>query len=132
MISIPLGIRKALRHGSRFDVWTSGLVIVGYAIPGFLFAILLIVLFAGGTYLDWFPLRGLTSPDFDELSAWGIVKDYFWHITLPVIAAAIGSFATLTMLTKNSWMKSISNVLTARAKALMTACCMGTSFAMPC
>lgn len=83
LISIPLGVRKALRHGSRFDVWTSGLVIVGYAIPGFLFAILLIVLFAGGTYLDWFPLRGLTSPDFDQLSTWGKIKDYFWHITLP-------------------------------------------------
>jgi len=118
VISIPLGIRKALRHGSRFDVWTSGLVIVGYAIPGFLFAILLIVLFAGGTYLDWFPLRGLTSPDFDELSAWGKVKDYFWHITLPVISAAIGSFATLTMLTKNSFLDEIHKqyVLTARAK----------------
>ena len=118
VISIPLGIRKALHHGSRFDVWTSGLVIVGYAIPGFLFAILLIVLFAGGTYLDWFPLRGLTSPDFDELSAWGKVKDYFWHITLPVISAAIGSFATLTMLTKNSFLDEIHKqyVLTARAK----------------
>nr|WP_290441401.1 microcin C ABC transporter permease YejB [Halomonas sp. CnH100-B] len=118
LISIPLGIRKALRHGSRFDVWTSGLVIVGYAIPGFLFAILLIVLFAGGTYLDWFPLRGLTSPDFAELSTWGKVKDYFWHITLPVIAASIGSFATLTMLTKNSFLDEIHKqyVLTARAK----------------
>ncbi|WFM69739.1 microcin C ABC transporter permease YejB [Halomonas sp. CKK8] len=118
LVSIPLGIRKALRHGSRFDVWSSGLVIVGYAIPGFLFAILLIVLFAGGSYWDLFPLRGLTSPDFDELSAWGKVKDYLWHITLPVIASAIGSFATLTMLTKNSFLDEVHKqyVLTARAK----------------
>ncbi|WP_227370601.1 microcin C ABC transporter permease YejB [Halomonas sp. M20] len=118
LISIPLGIRKALRHGSRFDIWTSGLVIVGYAIPGFLFAILLIVLFAGGSYFDLFPLRGLTSPYFDELSLWGKIGDYFWHITLPVIAAAIGGFATLTMLTKNSFLDEIHKqyVLTARAK----------------
>ncbi|MGM0534965.1 MAG: microcin C ABC transporter permease YejB [Pseudomonadota bacterium] len=118
LVSIPLGIRKALRHGSRFDIWSSGLVIVGYAIPGFLFAILLIVLFAGGSYWDLFPLRGLTSPDFDELSAWGKVKDYLWHITLPVIASAIGSFATLTMLTKNSFLDEVHKqyVLTARAK----------------
>ncbi len=118
LISIPLGIRKALRHGSRFDVWTSGLVILGYAIPGFLFAILLIVLFAGGSYWDLFPLRGLTSPDFAELSTWGKIKDYFWHITLPVIALTIGSFATLTMLTKNSFLDEIHKqyVLTARAK----------------
>ncbi|AXY41554.1 microcin C ABC transporter permease YejB [Halomonas sp. JS92-SW72] len=118
LISIPLGIRKALHHGSRFDVWTSGLVIVGYAIPGFLFAILLIVLFAGGSYWDLFPLRGLTSPDFHELSTWGKVKDYAWHITLPVVAMTIGSFATLTMLTKNSFLDEIHKqyVLTARAK----------------
>ncbi|XKH61574.1 microcin C ABC transporter permease YejB [Halomonas sediminis] len=118
LISIPLGVRKALRHGSRFDVWTSGLVIVGYAIPGFLFAILLIVVFAGGTYLDWFPLRGLTSPNFDQLSTLGKIKDYFWHITLPVVALSIGSFATLTMLTKNSFLDEIHKqyVLTARAK----------------
>ncbi|QJQ96240.1 MULTISPECIES: microcin C ABC transporter permease YejB [Halomonadaceae] len=118
LISIPLGIRKALRHGSRFDVWTSGLVIVGYAIPGFLFAIMLIVLFAGGSYWDLFPLRGLTSPDFGELSTWDKIKDYFWHITLPVVAMTIGSFATLTMLTKNSFLDEIHKqyVLTARAK----------------
>ena len=118
LVSIPLGIRKALHHGSRFDVWSSGLVIVGYAIPGFLFAILLIVLFAGGSYWDVFPLRGLTSADFDELSAWGKVKDYLWHITLPVAASAIGSFATLTMLTKNSFLDEVHKqyVLTARAK----------------
>lgn len=118
LVSIPLGIRKALRHGSRFDVWSSGLVIVGYAIPGFLFAILLIVLLAGGSYFDVFPLRGLTSPDFEQLSLWGKIVDYFWHITLPVIAGAIGSFATLTMLTKNSFLDEIHKqyVLTARAK----------------
>ncbi|MDX1465207.1 MAG: microcin C ABC transporter permease YejB [Halomonas sp.] len=118
LVSIPLGIRKALHHGSPFDVWSSGLVIVGYAIPGFLFAILLIVLFAGGSYWDVFPLRGLTSADFDELSAWGKVKDYLWHITLPVAASAIGSFATLTMLTKNSFLDEVHKqyVLTARAK----------------
>ncbi|WNK18847.1 microcin C ABC transporter permease YejB [Halomonas piscis] len=118
LVSIPLGIRKALRHGSRFDVYSSGFVIVGYAVPGFLFAILLIVLFASGAYFDWFPLRGLTSPDFAELSAWGKVKDYAWHMTLPVLAASIGSFATLTMLTKNSFLDEIHKqyVLTARAK----------------
>ncbi|MGO2133691.1 MAG: microcin C ABC transporter permease YejB [Halomonas sp.] len=118
LVSIPLGIRKAMHHGSRFDIWTSGLVIVGYAIPGFLFAILLIVLFAGGSYWDIFPLRGLTSPDFDSLSVWGKIKDYFWHITLPVLASAIGSFATLAMLTKNSFLDEIHKqyVLTARAK----------------
>ncbi|WP_110647763.1 microcin C ABC transporter permease YejB [Salinicola peritrichatus] len=118
LISIPLGIRKALRHGSAFDVWSSGVVIVGYAIPGFLFAILLIVVFAGGSYLDWFPLRGLTSSNFDELSLLGKIQDYFWHIALPVTASAIGSFATLTMLTKNSFLDEIHKqyVLTARAK----------------
>ncbi|GAA3909057.1 microcin C ABC transporter permease YejB [Halomonas cibimaris] len=118
LVSIPLGIRKALRHGSRFDVYSSGFVIVGYAVPGFLFAILLIVLFASGAYFDWFPLRGLTSPGFAELSAWGKVKDYAWHMTLPVLAASIGSFATLTMLTKNSFLDEIHKqyVLTARAK----------------
>ncbi|MDF3917561.1 microcin C ABC transporter permease YejB [Salinicola salarius] len=118
LISIPLGIRKALRHGSAFDVWSSGAVVVGYAIPGFLFAILLIVVFAGGSYLNWFPLRGLTSSNFSELSLLGKIQDYFWHITLPVLASAIGSFATLTMLTKNSFLDEIHKqyVLTARAK----------------
>ncbi|ODC02938.1 microcin ABC transporter permease [Terasakiispira papahanaumokuakeensis] len=117
-ISIPLGISKALRHGSRFDVWTSSLIIVGYAIPGFLFAILLIVLFAGGSYWDIFPLRGLTSDNFDQLSTWGQIKDYVWHITLPVLATTIAGFATLTMLTKNSFLDEIHKqyVLTARAK----------------
>ncbi|WP_415888313.1 microcin C ABC transporter permease YejB [Neptuniibacter sp. SY11_33] len=119
-VSIPLGIRKAVKDGTPFDVWTSTAIIVGYAIPNFLFAILLIVIFAGGTWLDWFPLRGLTSPNFDELSLWGQIKDYFWHITLPVIATVIGSFATLTMLTKNSFLDEINKqyVLTARAKGL--------------
>ncbi|WP_415881416.1 microcin C ABC transporter permease YejB [Neptuniibacter sp. QD72_48] len=119
-VSIPLGIRKAVKDGTPFDIWTSTAIIVGYAIPNFLFAILLIVIFAGGTWLDWFPLRGLTSPNFDELSLWGQIKDYFWHITLPVIATVIGSFATLTMLTKNSFLDEINKqyVLTARAKGL--------------
>ncbi|WP_207062133.1 microcin C ABC transporter permease YejB [Motiliproteus sp. SC1-56] len=120
LVSVPLGIRKAVRDGTPFDVWTSSAIIVGYAIPNFLFAILLIVLFAGGTYLDWFPLRGLTSPNFDELSLLGKIGDYFWHITLPVLASVISSFATLTMLTKNSFLDEINKqyVLTARAKGL--------------
>jgi microcin C transport system permease protein len=120
LISVPLGIRKAMRDGTPFDVWSSTVIIVGYAIPNFLFAILLIVLFAGGSYLDWFPLRGLTSPNFDQLSLWGQIKDYFWHISLPVLASVIGSFATLTMLTKNSFLDEINKqyVLTARAKGL--------------
>jgi microcin C transport system permease protein len=119
-ISIPLGVAKAVRDGSRFDIWTSGLVFVAYAVPGFLFAVLLIVLFAGGTYLDWFPLRGLVSENFDELSAWGRIRDYFWHLTLPITALTIGGFATLTMLTKNSFLEELSKqfVLTARAKGL--------------
>jgi len=120
LISIPLGIRKALRDGSRFDVWTSATIIIGYAIPGFLFAILLIVLFAGGTYFDWFPLRGLTSSNFDELSWLGKIGDYFWHLALPITANVIGGFATLTMLTKNSFLDEINKqyVITARAKGL--------------
>lgn len=120
LVSIPLGIRKAVRHGTPFDVWTSSAIIVGYAIPSFLFAILLVVLFAGGSYLDWFPLRGLTSDNFDELSVFGKITDYLWHITLPTIAMVVGSFATLTMLTKNSFLDEISKqyVQTARAKGL--------------
>ncbi|WP_163131223.1 microcin C ABC transporter permease YejB [Agarivorans sp. Alg241-V36] len=119
-ISIPLGIRKAVQHGSRFDVWSSTLVTIGFAIPNFLFAIMLIVLFAGGSYWDWFPLRGLTSSNWDELSLLGKVGDYFWHLTLPVTAMVISSFATLTMLTKNSFLDEINKqyVLTARAKGL--------------
>ncbi|PSL15180.1 microcin C transport system permease protein [Marinobacterium halophilum] len=120
LISVPLGIRKAVRDGSAFDVWTSSAIIVGYAIPNFLFAILLIVLFAGGTYLEWFPLRGLTSQNFDQLTWWQQIGDYFWHITLPVLASVVSSFATLTMLTKNSFLDEINKqyVLTARAKGL--------------
>lgn len=120
LISIPLGIRKAVRDGSAFDVWTSGAIIVGYAIPGFLFAILLIVLFAGGSFFNWFPLRGLVSDDFHELAWWQQVLDYFWHLVLPVTAMVIGGFAGLTMLTKNSFLDEINKqyVLTARAKGL--------------
>lgn len=119
-ISIPLGIAKAVRDGSRFDVWTSGLVIVGYAIPSFLFAILLIVVFAGGHYLDWFPLRGLTSSNWDELTPLAKIADYFWHLALPVAAMVIGGFAGLTLLTKNSFLDEINKlyVTTARAKGL--------------
>ncbi|HEY7990601.1 MAG TPA: microcin C ABC transporter permease YejB [Stellaceae bacterium] len=119
-ISIPLGIAKAVRDGSNFDVWTSAVVIVGYAIPGFLFAILLIVLFAGGSYFQWFPLRGLVSDDWAELGLAAKIVDYFWHIALPVLALVIGGFASLTMLTKNSFMEEINKqyVVTARAKGL--------------
>ena len=119
-ISIPMGINKAVRDGSRFDAWTSAFIFIGYAVPGFLFAVLLIVLFAGGTYLDLFPLKGLTSNNFDDLSAFSKVADYFWHLALPVIALTVGGFATLTMLTKNSFIDEISKqyVLTAKAKGL--------------
>ncbi|PYE83963.1 microcin C ABC transporter permease YejB [Pseudoroseicyclus aestuarii] len=120
LISIPLGIRKAMRDGSSFDTWTSGAIIVGYAIPGFLFAILLIVLFAGGSYWRIFPLRGLTSDNWESLSLLGKIADYFWHITLPVLASTISAFATLTLLTKNSFLDEIKKqyVMTARAKGL--------------
>ena len=120
LISIPLGIAKARRDGTRFDVWTSAVIIVGYAIPGFLFAVMLIVLFAGGSYLDWFPLRGLTSDNFDELSLLGKIGDYLWHITLPVIAMTIAGFATTSLLTKNAFLDEIRKqyVVTARAKGL--------------
>ncbi|WP_024671420.1 microcin C ABC transporter permease YejB [Pseudomonas tremae] len=120
LISIPLGIRKAVRHGSAFDVWSSTLVIIGYATPAFLFAILLIVVFAGGSYLSWFPAQGLFSDNFDSLSTWGKVKDYMWHLVLPVSSLVIGGFATLTILTKNSFLNEISRqyVVTARAKGL--------------
>ena len=120
MISIPLGIKKAVKDGTPFDTWTSGAIIVGYAIPGFLFAILLIVLFAGGSYLRIFPLRGLTSSNFEDLTMIGKVLDYFWHITLPVLASTISAFATLTLLTKNSFLDEIKKqyVITARAKGL--------------
>lgn len=120
LISIPLGIVKAIHHGSRFDVWSSALVIVGYAIPGFLFAILLIILFASGNYFDWFPLRGLVSNDFDQLPWYQQIGDYFWHLALPITAMVVGGFATLTMLTKNSFLDEINKqyVVTARAKGL--------------
>ncbi len=120
LISIPLGVWKAVRDGSRFDIWSSGAVIIGNAIPGFLFAILLIVVFAGGRYLDWFPLRGLTSENWDDLT-WPLrIVDYFWHMTLPILAMVIGGFAGLTMLTKNSFLDQINMqyVTTARAKGL--------------
>lgn len=118
LISIPLGIKKAVDDGSRFDVWTSSVIIVGYAIPGFLFAILLIILFAGGSFLDWFPLRGLTSENFNSLPWYGKIIDYFWHLTLPILAMALSAFATMTLLTKNSFLEEIRKqyVLTARAK----------------
>ncbi|MGY6632852.1 MAG: microcin C ABC transporter permease YejB [Alkalilacustris sp.] len=120
LVSIPLGIRKAVKDGTRFDTWTSGAIIVGYAIPGFLFAILLLVLFAGGSYFQIFPLRGLTSDNWHELSLIGKVLDYFWHITLPVLASTISAFATLTLLTKNSFLDEIKKqyVVTARAKGV--------------
>jgi len=120
LISIPLGVGKAVRDGSRFDVWTSGVVIVGNAIPGFLFAILLIVLFAGGRYLDWFPLRGLISDNWHQLDLWHKITDYVWHMTLPILSMVISGFAGLTMLTKNSFLDQISQqyVITARAKGL--------------
>jgi microcin C transport system permease protein len=123
IISIPLGIRKAVKDGSTFDTWTSGLIIVAYAIPGFLFAILLLVMFAGGSYWQIFPLRGLVSDDWESLSLLGKIGDYFWHITLPVIALTISAFATLTLLTKNSFLEEIRKqyVITARAKGLSEA-----------
>ena len=120
LVSIPLGIAKAVRHGSVFDIWTSSAIIVGYAIPAFLFAILLIVLFAGGSYWDWFPLRGLTSNNFADMTLQEQIVDYFWHLALPVTALVIGNFATLTLLTKNSFLDEINKqyVVTARAKGL--------------
>ena len=119
-ISIPLGIRKAVSDGSSFDIWTSGVIIVAYAIPGFLFAILLMVLFAGGSFFDWFPLRGLTSDNFAELSWPEKIVDYFWHLALPLTAMALSAFATTTLLTKNSFLDEIRKqyVQTARAKGL--------------
>ena len=119
-ISIPLGIRKAVSDGSTFDIWTSGVVIVGYAVPGFLFGILLIVLFAGGSFFDWFPLRGIVSDNFDDLSWPEKILDYAWHMTLPIITLVLSSFATTTLLTKNSFIDEIKKqyVVTARAKGL--------------
>lgn len=120
LISIPLGIAKARRDGSRFDMWTSFAIVIGTAIPSFLFAVFLLIVFSGGSYLDWFPLRDLVSENWDELSLGNKITDYLWHITLPVFAMVIGGFATLTMLTKNSFMDQLHQqyVLTARAKGL--------------
>ena len=120
LVSIPLGIRKAVHDGTSFDTWTSAMIIVAYAIPGFLFAILLLVLFAGGSYWQIFPLRGLTSEGFENLSLIGKALDYLWHIALPVLASTISAFATLTLLTKNSFLDEIKKhyVMTARAKGL--------------
>jgi microcin C transport system permease protein len=119
-ISIPLGIHKAVKDGSAFDVWTSGIIIVGYAVPSFLFGILLIVLFAGGSFLDWFPLRGIVSDNFDSLAWWQKPFDYIWHMTLPLITLLLSAFATTTLLTKNSFIDEIKKqyVTTARAKGL--------------
>ncbi|MCA1490184.1 microcin C ABC transporter permease YejB [Sinorhizobium alkalisoli] len=120
LISIPLGIKKAVSDGSTFDVWTSGIIVIGYAVPSFLFAILLIVVFAGGSFFDWFPLRGLVSDNFHELAWWQKVLDYFWHMTLPLITLLLSAFATTTLLTKNSFIDEIKKqyVTTARAKGL--------------
>lgn len=120
LVSIPLGIKKARQHGTLFDRSTSMLLAVGYAIPAFVFAILLIVFFAGGSYLQWFPLQGLVSENFSELSLWGKITDYFWHMTLPLLAMVIGGFAGLTYLTKYSFMEELSKqyVLAARSKGL--------------
>ncbi|MCZ3380271.1 microcin C ABC transporter permease YejB [Rhizobium sp. AG207R] len=119
-ISIPLGIRKAVQDGSTFDVWTSGIIIVGYAVPSFLFGIMLIVLFAGGSFFDWFPLRGLVSDNFADLSWWQKILDYLWHLVLPLISLSLAAFATTTLLTKNSFIEEIKKqyVITARAKGL--------------
>ena len=120
LISIPLGVRKAVADGSRFDTWTSAVIIVGFAIPGFLFAILLIILFAGGSFFNWFPLRGLTSDGWSQFPWYWKIIDYFWHLTLPLIAMGLGAFATMTLLTKNSFLDEIRKqyVTTARAKGL--------------
>jgi len=120
LISIPLGIRKAVKDGSTFDVWTSAVVIVGYAIPGFLFGVMLMVFFAGGSFFDWFPLRGLTSDNFDQLAWYQKIGDYFWHLALPLTAMVLSAFATTTLLTKNSFLDEIRKqyVVTARAKGL--------------
>ena len=120
LISIPLGIKKAISDGSAFDVWTSGVIIIGYAVPSFLFGILLIVLFAGGSFYDWFPLRGLVSDNFSDLTWYQKIGDYFWHLTLPLISLSLSAFATTTLLTKNSFIDEIRKqyVVTARAKGL--------------
>jgi microcin C transport system permease protein len=123
LISIPLGIRKAVQDGTRFDIWTSGVIIIGYAIPSFVLAVFLLVLFAGGSFMDIFPNRGLYSDNWDSLSVFGKIRDYAWHMALPVSAMVVGAFATLTLLTKNSFLDEINKqyVLTARAKGLTEA-----------
>jgi microcin C transport system permease protein len=120
LISIPLGIRKAVRDGEPFDTWTSGALVIGYAVPGFLVAVLLLILFAGSSFFQWFPSRGLTSENWSELSLLGKMVDYFWHLTLPIIAMALGAFTTMTFLTKNTFLDEIRKqyVTTARAKGL--------------
>ena len=120
LISIPMGVTKAVREGSTFDTATTLLVLIGFAIPGFVLGVLLIVLLAGGTFLDWFPLRGLTSDNWAELGWWARITDYFWHLALPLTCLTIGSFATITLLTKNTFVEEIRKqyVLVARAKGL--------------
>lgn len=120
LISVPLGIAKAMRAGSRFDTLTSLIVLVGYAIPGFVLGVALLVLFGGGSFVQWFPLRGLTSDDWEQLSTLGKLTDYLWHLVLPITASVVGSFAVITMLTKNAFLEEIRRqyVLTARAKGL--------------
>ncbi|PWU21528.1 MAG: microcin ABC transporter permease [Bdellovibrio sp.] len=120
LVSIPLGIRKAIRHGSAFDAWTSFIITICHAIPAFLFGVFLIVLFAGGRYWEFFPLRGLSSPNADTFSLWGRIKDYIWHATLPVASLVVGGFTYLTLLTKNSFLEDLGKqyVVTARAKGL--------------
>ena len=120
LISIPLGIHKAVRDGEKFDTWTSGILVIGYAIPGFLFAVLLLVVFAGGSFFQWFPSRGLTSDGWSQLSPVGKIADYLWHLVLPLISMSLGAFTTMTFLTRNSFLDEIRKqyVLTAQAKGL--------------